>query len=135
MKKITLIFLSFCLLSTSAMANWITALEDVIKAVKLSSVAEKTGAKAAQAEKNAVESGVKMNLKNSKPILDDSTKANISFQTSRIISKCRLDIKNQSDPMLCDRKKQAIESCITNKINLGLTFEKAVKDCEKNIIF
>lgn len=135
MKKIILIFLWFYLLSFTAKAHWINAVEDAIKAAAKSSAAERTAVKAAKVEKTVVESESKINLKNTKPILDDSTKANISFQTTRIISKCKLNIKNQADPTICDKKKQSIESCISEKINLNLAFDMAVKDCETNIIF
>jgi hypothetical protein len=37
--------------------------------------------------------------------------------------------------MFCDKKKEVIENCISEKIGLNLTIEKAVKDCETNLIF
>jgi hypothetical protein len=127
MQKMLIIFIGFYLISSEVSANWITALEKAI--------AKKAISKAAVVEKNVAESEALINLKKSKPILDDSTKANISFQTSRIISKCKLSTKNQTDPMFCDKKKEVIENCISEKIGLNLTIEKAVKDCETNLIF
>lgn len=128
MKKTAfIIFCIFQLFSIPAKSHWITVLEDAAKAAAKSTKAEKAAAEAAS------ESAAKIKIKpTTTPILSDTQKANISIQSARIISKCKATIK---DTLKCDAKKDAIDSCISKKLELSVSFDAAVKDCESNIIF
>jgi hypothetical protein len=128
MKRI--IFVVFCIFqffSTSANSHWITVLEDAVKAAAKSSKIEKAAAEVATENANKL----KINSVTT-PLLTDTQKANISFQSARIISNCKIITK---DILRCDSKKQALESCITKKLELNLSFDTALKDCESNIIY
>jgi hypothetical protein len=122
------VFLVICFLEFSplkASAHWITALEDAIKAAAKSSKIEKAAAE------TAAENANKIKIKPS-PVLSETQKANISFQSARIISNCKIITK---DILKCDSKKQVLESCISKKLELSVSFDAAVKDCESNIIY
>jgi hypothetical protein len=128
MKKTALIiFCIFQLFSTSAHSHWITALEDAIKAAAKSSKIEKAAAEA------VTENANKIKIKPTPvPMLSDTQKANISFQSARIISHCKIMTK---DILKCESKKQALESCISKKLDLSVSFDTAAKDCESDIIY